>query len=248
MGITTFPRTQRGGCAEAPASYPPPRCDLPRPFLPIDSVETPEGRLELRRRGEQDFIILIDGRVLMSSAIHRTEDAVALFGCEGLERSPRPRVLIGGLGLGYTLRAALDALPPTAEVTVAELNAPVVQWCRGPVGPAIGHALEDARVKIVVDDVMNVIRGAAARPFDAIIVDLYEGPRLLPKKTKDPLYGWEALQSVRAALVRGGRYAVWSEEPFLPFEERLQRASFDVKRERVGRGGPRHAVYVATRR
>jgi len=220
---------------------------MPRPFVSIDSVATPEGLLELRRRGEGEFLITIAGRVLMSSAIHRTETEVAVLGCRGLERAKRPRVLIGGLGLGFTLRAALDSLPASAEVTVAELNPRVVEWCEGPVAPAIGNALADGRVRVVVGDVMQAIRGGARAPFDAIVVDLYEGPRRLPRGRPDLLYGPEAIASVYGALAPGGRYAVWSEEPFPPFEQRLREQGFSVERVRAGRGGPRHAVYVARR-
>jgi len=221
---------------------------MPRPLVLVDSVETPEGPLELRRRGEGEFMITIGGRVLMSSAIHRTETEVALLGCRDLRGAPRPRVLVGGLGLGFTLRACLDALPSTAEVTVAELNGRVVEWCRGPVAAAIGDALRDPRVRVEVGDVMDVVRAGRRAPYDAIVVDLYEGPRRLPRGRPDPLYGRSALADVYASLAPGGTYAVWSEEPYPPFEERLRSLGFAVERVRAGRGGPRHAVYVAKKR
>ncbi|MBC7172038.1 MAG: spermidine synthase, partial [Polyangiaceae bacterium] len=188
-------------------------------------MDTPEGALELRQRGEE-WMVSIAGRVLMSSAIHRTEDAVATLGLAKVRERTKPRVLIGGLGLGFTLRAALDALPRSAEVVVAELNARVVDWCRGPVAPAIRHALTDRRVRVEVADVMSVVR--RSRALDAIIVDLYEGPRALPPGTKDPLYGDAAVAAMRAALSPGGVYAVWSEEPYAPFERRLSRSGFAV--------------------
>jgi len=221
---------------------------MPRPLTLVDSVETAEGTLELRRRGETEFLISIAGRVLMSSAIHRTETEVAVLGCRGLAKASRPRVLVGGLGLGFTLRACLDALPPSAAVTVAELNARVVDWCRGPVAPSIGDALADPRVRVEVRDVMDIVREGRGAPYDAIVVDLYEGPRRLPRGRPDPLYGRAALADVHAALRPGGTYAVWSEEPHPPFEERLRSLGFEVERIRAGRGGPRHAVYVARRR
>lgn len=218
---------------------------MPRPFTLIDSVVTDEGLLELRRRGD-DFLVSIAGRVLMSSNLHRTEDAVATMGLAKLGPREAPRVVIGGLGLGYTLRAALSVLPPRASVTVAELNARVVEWCKGPVAPAIGHALDDPRVQVQVADLMHVVR--TSRALDAIIIDLYEGPKALPRGTKDPLYGDDAVRAVHAALGPGGVYAVWSEDPYAPFERTLRTCGFEVERVRVGGGGPRHALYLAKRR
>lgn len=209
----------------------------------MDSVQTNEGALELRKRNDE-WMISIAGRVLMSSAIHRTEDLVATLAIEEIRHVTNPRVIIGGLGLGYTLRAALDALPRTAEVTVAELNPRVVEWCRGPVAPAIGQALEDPRVRVEVCDVMDLI--ARSRGLDAIVVDLYEGPKALPQGRPDPLYGSRALASVAEALSPGGVFAVWSEDPYAPFESRLRAAGFKVERKLAGRGGPRHAVYLGT--
>lgn len=215
---------------------------MPTPFVLVDQVDTPEGVLALRRRRDE-WMVSIAGRVLMSSSLHRSEDAVARLGIAPIVDRPRPRVLVGGLGLGFTLRAALDALPKDAAVTIAELNARVVEWCRGPVAPAIGHALDDPRLTVEVADVMSVI--GRSRDLDAIVVDLYEGPRELPRGTADPLYGSRAIDRIRASLAPGGVYAVWSEEPYPPFESRLRRAGFSVERIHAGRGVGRHSVYVA---
>jgi spermidine synthase len=218
---------------------------MPSPWTLIDSVVTPEGALELRQR-KHEWMVSIAGRVLMSSALHRTEDAVATLGLAPLAGQVRPRVLIGGLGLGYTLRAALGVLPAKAELIVAELNPRVVEWCRGPVADAIGRALEDRRVRVEVGDAMQIVRGFAEGPkLDAVVVDLYEGPRAMPRGKPDLLYGERAITDVRAALNPGGVYAVWSEDPYPPFERRLETAGFRVERVLAGRGGPRHAVYVA---
>jgi spermidine synthase len=217
---------------------------MPRPFTLIDSVPTREGLLELRQRGDE-FLVSIAGRVLMSSHIHRTEDAVARLGLEKMGARSQPKVLIGGLGLGFTLKAALDVLPSDARVTVAELTGRVVDWCRGPVAPAIDHALDDPRVEVVVADLMDVVR--RSRGLDAIVIDLYEGPKQLPRGVPDLLYGDAAVAAVWDSLAEGGVYAVWSEEPHEPFERRLARRGFEVERARVGRGGPRHAVYLARR-
>ncbi len=224
---------------------------MPRAFTLLDRVETPEGSLELRQRSERDFMITVGGRVLMSSLIHRSEVIVAELGCAPIRDRRAPRVLVGGLGLGYTLRAALDALPKSARVQVAELNAVVKTWCEGPLAVLTSGAALDERVSIVIDDVSACIRRAAkaelAERLDAIIVDLYEGPRNLKPGQRDPLYGAQSLRDVHAALSEGGVYAVWAEEPNQAFQQRLVAAGFQVELTRVRAGGPRHAVYVATK-
>lgn len=224
---------------------------MPTPWTLIERVETPEGPLELRARGERDLMILHAGRVLMSSRIHRSELLLATLGCAPVAERPAPRVLIGGLGLGFTLRAALDALPKKARVVVAELNTAVVKWCDGPAAIVTNRATGDSRVKVVVADVTRVIRDAAAgkeKPFDAILLDLYEGPRDSRFAHRDPLYGNIITQQVNAALTDGGVYAVWGEEKSRGFEARLIAADFDVRYERSRGGGPRHAVYVAQKK
>jgi spermidine synthase len=224
---------------------------VPRAFTLIDRVETPEGPLELRKRGERDFMITLNGRVLMSSLIHRSEVAVAELACAQIRSQRAPRVLVGGLGLGFTLRAALDALPKTARVQVAELNAAVKTWCEGPLADLTGKAALNKRVSVVIEDVTACVRRAAqvgAERFDAIIVDLYEGPRDLKPGQRDALYGTEILRHTHAALTEGGVYAVWAEDPNAAFEQRLRAVGFQVEYSRVRGGGPRHAVYVAKKR
>jgi spermidine synthase len=221
---------------------------MPRPFTLIESVLTPEGPLELRKRGESDFMISIAGRVLMTSNIHRSELAVAELGCAPIRERKRARVLIGGLGLGYTLRAALEALQPDAQVVVCELNPAVVRWCEGPARALTDGAVGDARVKVVVGDVTATIREVAANPksprFDAIILDLYVGPGASGHETR-ALYGREILARTHEALSPGGVYAVWAEDPSPPFEQRLAQLGFAAELKRVKGGGPRHAVYLA---
>jgi spermidine synthase len=230
-----------------------------RAWQTLASAETPEGRLELRRRGPAELVITIGGRVLMHGAAHRSEAALAQLACRtiagrttaGRANAGRPRVLIGGLGMGYTLRAALDALPRRASVTVAEIEPVIVEWCRGPLAEPAGKAVNDPRVAIEIGDVGGVIaRAAAAAPagggrFDAILLDLYEGPRTAAQGQDDPLYGRAALARVRAALEPGGVFAVWSEDPDAAFERRLTAAGFTWERRRPGRGGPRHTLYLA---
>ena len=199
-----------------------------------------QGRLTLRRRGG-DFLLLLDGRVLMSSREDRSERALATAVCERLTGRRAPRLLLGGLGLGRTLRAALDRLPPAAHVEVAELEPVIVEWCRGPLADVAGHALADPRVGI---EIANVRARSAAGPFDAIVLDLSSGPAPAGLRN-DPLYGPRALRDWRAGLAVGGTLGVWGENPSPAFEKGLRRTGFDVERLRPGRGARRHVVYLA---
>lgn len=219
-----------------------------KPWEMLDAVDTEEGRLELRRRGEREFIITVGGRVLMNSAWHRSELAVAQLACRRIAGRPRPRVLIGGLGMGFTLRAALDELPRTARVTVGEIEPAVVRWCRGPLAGLTRQAVDDPRVEIALGDVARMIAEAASSEtgrFDAIVLDLYEGPRTATQAREDPFWGPAALRRTRQALAPGGVFSVWSEDPDAAFEKRLAAAGFRVERRRPESGGPRHTVYLA---
>lgn len=193
-------------------------------------------------------MITVGKRVLMSSVLNRSEVQVAKLACDTIRNRPAPRVLIGGLGLGYTLRATLDNVPKAASVQVAELNPVVEKWCRGPLAGLTKNAVADRRVQVAVGDVTALIRKAAsggAAKYDAIILDLYVGPSTLPKGQRDPLYGGDILRATYAALTPGGVYTVWSEEPNEGFESRLSYAGFRAELIRPQGGGPRHAVYRA---
>ena len=224
---------------------------MPRPWKLIERVDTPEGPLELRQRDARDFMISIAGRVLMSSIIHRSESLIAELGCKHARGLTAPRVLIGGYGLGFTLRAALDALPKNARVTVAELNPVVVAWARGPLLELTDAAISDPRVEVVVGDVAEVVRAAAQgkrEKFDAIIVDLYLGPSQGPKAEQDPLYGRSILKATKQALRARGNYTVWGEDPDPSFERRMVDAGFETEVVRNRGGGPRHVIYVGRAR
>lgn len=224
---------------------------MTRPWETLDAVETEEGRLELRRRGEGDFVITVAGRVLMNSSWHRSEIAVAQLACRRIAGRPHPRVLIGGLGMAFTLRAALEALPRAAQVIVAEIEPAVVRWCQGPLAELTERAVNDPRVEIALGDVARRIADAGrseASRFDAIILDLYEGPRTSTQAREDPFWGPAALRRTRDALTPGGVFSVWSEDPDAAFEKRLAAAGFRVERRRPESGGPRHAVYLAEAR
>jgi spermidine synthase len=220
-----------------------------KPWQVVDGIETDEGLLELRRRGEGDFLITIDNRVLMNSSANMSEIVLAELACASLQNKKNPRVLVGGLGMGFTLKAALDNLPADAEVTVAELTPVVVEWCRGPIASLTGGAVDDPRVTVVIDDVASVISDTAMTGktdlFDAIILDLYEGPYEGDRGRGEYLYGDMALELSRSALKEAGVFAVWSEFPDKAFEKRLQAARFSVIRQCPGRGGRRHVVYIA---
>jgi len=217
-----------------------------QPWQTLEQAETPEGPLVLRQRGTE-FLITIAGQVLMPSRATRSEEALATVACETVAGRPGPRVLIGGLGLGFTLRAALDALPPDARVTVAELHEAVVRWCKGPVAHLSGDAVNDERVDTAIADVADVISGSAGE-WDAIVLDLYEGPHTPTQGPHDPCYGHEALRRTLRALRPGGVLAVWSEGPDRAFGTRLERTGFKgVRQTHPGRGARRHVVYLATR-
>jgi spermidine synthase len=215
------------------------------PWKTIDRRDTPEGPLELRQRSARDFLITIAGRVLMTSVATRSELELARLACAALGDRPRPRLLLGGLGMGFTLRAALDHLPREARVVVVDLNPVVVDWCRGPLAALSGDALADRRVAVRVDDVARVIAGSAPGAWDAIVLDLYEGPHQATNRRGDPLYGARALERSALTLRPGGLLAIWSEEPDRAFEQRLEAAGMAFERHRAGRGGRNHVVYVA---
>lgn len=223
---------------------------MAQPWQTIDKTESPDGLLELRRRGERDFLIMINNRVLMNSSSNRSEIVLG-EACKLVASRKNPRVLIGGLGMALTLRASLDSLPPSAQIVVAELNQAIVNWCRGPLADLTKNAASDSRVTIVIDDVAKVIAQSAhvgSQKFDAIIIDLYEGPGSATDPKNDPFYGSRALSSTAAALTPGGVFAVWGENTEAGFEKRLTAAGFSVERLRPGKGGLRHVVYLARAR
>jgi spermidine synthase len=220
-----------------------------RPWQSISRVETDEGVLELRQRGESDFLIVIGGRVLMNSYSRSSEEELARLALAELRSAgTSPRVLIAGLGMGFTLRAALDRLPPGAQVTVCELNPVVVEWCRGPLAAATRHALADRRVNLQLADVARVIASAPAGHYHAIVLDLYEGPNAASQRRDDPFYSAAALVEQRRALARDGVLAVWSEDADAPYAKRVTSGGFALKTHSIGSGGRRHVVYLAVRR
>jgi len=177
--------------------------------------------LVLYRRGGE-YVIRVDGRELMSSRAHGSEEAMATLACRSL--GPSSRVLVGGLGLGYTVRAALDSLPADAELVVAEIAPAVVEWNRGPLAHLAGRPLDDPRVTVHGADVAALLR--AGKRYDAILLDVDNGPAALTRKANQALYGDSGVATAKAALRPGGVFAVWSSDPDRRFTSRLRRAGF----------------------
>jgi len=221
--------------------------------LPWSLLETAQipggGELRLRRRGAE-FAIMLDGNQLMSNRLSATEQALATIACEKLRAAKRPRILIGGLGMGFTLRAALAVLGPQAHIAVAELVPAVVAWARGPMAEMFGSCLDDARVTIHETDVGDLIR-AGRSAYDVILLDVDNGPEGLSRKANDRLYDQKGLRAAHAALRPGGVLAVWSSKPNADFTTRLRKTGFAVKemplRAKGPRGGARHFIWTATR-
>jgi spermidine synthase len=217
----------------------------------METAPIPGGTEELRllQRGS-DFAINLGRDLLMGSQMRGSEEALARLGCAHLvARGSGGRVLIGGLGMGFTLRAALDLLGPAASVVVAELVPAVVRWVRGPLAHLSGNALADARVQIRHADVALPIRAVRAT-YDAILLDVDNGPEGLTRGSNQALYGSAGLRAAWTALAPGGALAVWSAFPDRAFGQRLAKTGFAVEEHVVrahGKKGARHVVWVATR-
>ncbi len=223
------------------------------PWKVVDQFITQdEGRLELRQRGKKDFIITLGTQVLMNSMAQRSEIALGNFGARPLENHPSPRVMIGGLGMGITLRAVLDSLGKTAKIVVWELNPKICQWCQGPLSDLTDGAVSDPRVRVEIGDVVHGINNASKKSgnerLDAIILDLYRGPHSRTDKKDDPLYGSRAITRAHRALNPGGTFAVWGEDHDEGFMRRLAKAGFSTQFKRPGKGGYSHAVFLATKK
>jgi spermidine synthase len=218
-----------------------------RPWELLGQTRTPDGEdMSLTRQGTE-YVILASGKPLMSSRMHGSEEALASFGCDKARAREQPCVLVGGLGMGFTLRATLDVLPADATVVVAELVPAVVEWSRGPLGPLAGHPLKDQRVQVEIGDVAATL-GASARRFDAVLLDVDNGPAAFTATLNTRLYDDRGLAAARMALKDGGVLAVWSAWEDRRFEQRLRYGGFTVQVERVrGRlkkGGPRHTIFI----
>ena len=202
--------------------------------------------LKLVRRSDE-YIILANGKSLMSSRMHGSEEALATFACQRARTLEQPSVLIGGLGMGFTLRATLDLLPPSSNVVVAEIVPAVVDWNRGALAALAGEPLADARVRVEVDDVAVTLASRPAR-FDAVLLDVDNGPAGFSASTNDGLYDDRGIAAAFAALKMNGVLAVWSAREDRKFEQRLRHGRFNVEvqriRARLNKGGPRHTIFL----
>jgi len=221
------------------------------PWIQLDSATIPgeNGELRLKQRGSE-FSIMLGANELMNSRLSGSEEALATLSWERIKAHPKPRVLIGGLGMGFTLRAALAVLPEDAGVTVAELVPAVVAWARGAMAEVFNGCLDDPRVGIHQGDVGEAIR-AGKGGYDAILLDVDNGPDGLTRKSNDRLYDFAGLRAASAALRPGGVLAVWSSGPDPDFTRRLKDSGFSVDavntRANGKRGGARHVIWLAVK-
>ena len=220
------------------------------PWIHLGTATMPDGGGDLRllQRGTE-FSIMAGATELMNSRLSGSEEALAELSAERIAGRGAPAMLIGGLGMGFTLRAALAALGRDAAITVAELVPSVVAWGRGPMADVFGGCLDDPRVRIVEGDVGGVIRAAKAS-YDAILLDVDNGPEGLTRRGNDSLYDAAGLAAARRALRPGGVLAVWSSAPDRGFTARMNRAGFGVEELKVRangkRGGARHVIWIGT--
>jgi spermidine synthase len=221
------------------------------PWVKIDTAKIPgaDGELRLMRRGDE-FSIKLGQNELMNSRLSGSEAALATLACRKIAAVEAPQLLIGGLGMGFTLRAALAVLGAKARITVAELVPAVVAWAHGPMAGIFAGSLGDPRVSIQEVDVARLIKSSSLS-FDAILLDVDNGPQGLTRKANDWLYDPSGLQAARAALRPSGVLAVWSSGPNPAFSKRLDDAGFSVNQIHVratGKGGgAHHIVWIATR-
>ena len=213
----------------------------------IGTAKVPGGvELRLFRHGD-DHMIMVDANELMSSRVGGSEEALALMTCERLGK-PNAHLLIGGYGMGFTLRAALGVLGPDARLTVAELVPEIINWARGPMAALTAGCLDDPRVHLVAGDVAAAIASGTKR-YDAILLDVDNGPSGLVRTANDGLYSLRGLALARAALRPGGILAIWSAAPDAAFTRRLKDAGFKVDevvvRARSNGKGPRHTIWFA---
>jgi spermidine synthase len=221
------------------------------PWLQIDTARVPGSEVELRlmRRGD-DFSMMLGANELMSNRLSGSEEALATLTCRRIQAVPRPQLMIGGLGMGFTLRAALAVLGPEARIVVAELVPAVILWARGPLAHLFGASLDDPRASIREADAVDVIKSQASA-FDAILLDVDNGPEGLIRKANDALYDSGGLRAIHRALRPRGVLAVWSSGPNPAFSTRLRNAGFEVDevnvRATTKRKGARHVIWFGTR-
>ncbi|MCG9916061.1 MAG: spermidine synthase [Phenylobacterium sp.] len=222
-----------------------------KPWIHLDSAQMPDGGGELRlMRRDTEFSIMAGAIELMNSRLSGSEEALATLAWDRLAGRAAPRVLIGGLGMGFTLRAALAVLPADARVTVAELVPEVIAWARGPLAEVFKGCLDDPRVSLHTGDVGPLIAQTPAA-WDAILLDVDNGPEGLTRRANDALYDLTGLARARTSLTPGGVLAVWSSAPDEGFTRRLRRSGLTTEVVRVparkGGRGARHVIWLGVR-
>jgi spermidine synthase len=219
-----------------------------KPLELLGQTVSPDGSvMKLIRRGDE-YLILVNGAILMSNRMHGSEEALATFAFQRMRTLERPSVLIGGLGMGFTLRATLDLLPSDAAVVVAELVPAVVEWNRGPLGPLAKHPLKDKRVRVETGDVAVTLSSRLGQ-FDAVLLDVDNGPAALTDSNNAGLYDSRGIAAAHASLKKAGVLAIWAAKEDRKFKQRLRDGGFDVQvqrpRGRPIKGGPRHTIFLA---
>ena len=217
----------------------------------IDTAAIPGGgTLELYRH-DRDYMIVLGHNELMSTRKWGSEEALATMACARIEGARRASLLIGGYGMGFTLRAALRTLPANADITVAELVPEIIAWARGPMVDLAAGCLDDPRVKLVQSDVAAVIAAAHSR-YDAILLDVDNGPDGLVRAANDALYSRDGLRAAHRALTPGGVLAIWSAGPDPAFQRTLEKSRFVVDEVKVAARsngkGPKHVIWFAAPR
>jgi spermidine synthase len=203
-----------------------------KPQIKLATAQTPDGgKMELYQH-DHDFLIKINGQELMNSRHHESEQELARLGCANLSNRRAPRVLIGGLGMGYTLRQTLDMLGPDAQVFVSELLTAVVDWNREYLKDLNGQALDDKRTDLITGDIFQLLSRSIDK-FDAILLDVDNGPSAITDSGNDRLYGPAGILACRRALRKQGSLAIWSSEPSKVFEQLLISCGFKVRRYRA---------------
>ena len=220
------------------------------PWEHLDTAKVPGGgEMRLIRRGKE-YSIMLGNIALMNSRLFGSDEALATLTFEKIAAALKPRVLIGGLGMGFTLRAALAIAPADARIEVSELVPEVVAWARGPMAEVFDGSLEDVRTRVIVEDVGAIMRRARGT-YDAILLDVDNGPDGLSRPGNDSLYSSAGLALARGALKRGGVLAVWSQGPDERFAQRLRKAGFEVDEKRVrasrSKRGARHVIWLAVK-
>jgi len=219
-----------------------------QPWIELDTATVPGdgGQLRLKRRGDE-FSIMAGAIELMNSRLSGSEEALARLACDRIRGRKNPKILIGGLGMGFTLRAALAETGNDAEITVAELVPAVIAWARGPLAPVYAGSLDDPRVRIHECDVGNLI---GTGDWDAILLDVDNGPEGLTRAENDSLYGYDGLAAAHRALRPGGVLAVWSSHRSPGFTRRLSASGYlveEVATRARGKRGARHVIWIAAK-